>query len=161
MAAARVSAWRRGNGGGEARLTVAIERGPGLDMLFRELAAQLATIGVRLERVPEGRPADLALVDRVARYDEPRWFLNQFNCALRRGMCSSEADALVREATVQTDPAAKANLLAQAEADLTLANVYIPFGSPLRFSLVRGDVEGFAANPWAFHPLPALAVIPR
>jgi oligopeptide transport system substrate-binding protein len=161
VAAARVSAWRRGNGGEEARLTLAIERGPGLDMLFRELAAQLATVGVRLERAPPGRRADLALVDRVARYAEPRWFLNQFNCALRNGMCSSEADALVREATVQTDPAAKANLLAQAEADLTLANVYIPFGSPLRFSLVRGDVEGFAANAWAFHPLPALAVIPR
>ena len=51
--------------------------------------------------------------------------------------------------------------MATAEAELTLANVYIPFGSPLRFSLVRGDVEGFAGNPWAFHPLPALAVIPR
>jgi ABC-type oligopeptide transport system substrate-binding subunit len=130
-------------------------------MLFRELAAQLATIGVTLEHAAEGRPADLALVDRVARYAEPRWFLNQFNCGLRNGMCSSEADALVRESVLQPDPAVKATLLAQAEAELTLANVYIPFGSPLRFSLVRGDVEGFAANAWAFHPLPPLAVIPR
>ncbi len=160
-AARRVAAWRRANGGSEARVSLAIARGPGLDLLFRELAAQLATIGVTLERAPEGVAADLALVDRVARYAEPRWFLNQFNCSLRNGMCSSEADALVRESIVQTDPAAKATLLAQAEAELTLANVYIPFGSPLRFSLVRGDVEGFAPNAWAFHPLPALAVIPR
>ena len=76
-------------------------------------------------------------------------------------MCSSEADALVRDSIVQTDPNAKATLLAQAEAELTLANVYIPFGSPLRFSLVRGDVDGFVGNAWAFHPLPPLAVIPR
>ena len=160
-AARLVAAWRRANGGGEARVTLAIARGPGLDILFRELATQLATVGVTLERVPEGGAADLALIDRVARYAEPRWFLNQFNCGLRNGMCSSEADALVRESNFQVDPVAKATLLAQAEAELTLANVYIPFGSPLRFSLVRGDVDGFAANPWAFHPLPALAVIPR
>ena len=160
-AAGRIAAWRRANGGGEARVTLAIERGPGLDILFRQLAAQLAAIGVTLERVEDGGAADLVLVDRVARYAEPRWFLNQFNCSLHQGMCSSEADALVAESIVQADPAAKAALLAQAEAELTLANVYIPFGSPLRFSLVRGDVEGFAANPWAFHPLPAFAVIPR
>jgi ABC-type transport system substrate-binding protein len=160
-AARRVAAWRRANGGGEARLTVAMNRGPGLDILFGELAAQLATVGVALERAPRGRAADLVLVDRVARYAEPRWFLNQFNCGLRTGMCSSDADALVRESNFQTDPAVKDMLLAQAEAELTLGNVYIPFGSPLRFSLVRGDVDGFAANAWAFHPLPALAVIPR
>jgi len=160
-AAGRVAAWRRANGGGEARVTLAIARSPGLDLLYRVLAAQLATVGVTLERVPEGAEADLALVDRVARYAEPRWFLNQFNCRLGNGMCSSEADALVRESIFQTDPASKATLLAQAEAELTLANVYIPFGSPLRFSLVRGGVEGFAGNAWAFHPLPPLAVIPR
>jgi ABC-type transport system substrate-binding protein len=160
-ASRRVVAWRRANGTAEPRLTLALGRAPGFDMLFRGLAAQLATIGVRLERVSDDRRADFVLVDRVARYAEPSWFLNQFNCALRNGPCSTEADALVRESLFQTDPAAKATLLAQAEAELTLANVYIPFGSPLRFSLVRGDVEGFVANPWAFHPLPALAVMPR
>jgi oligopeptide transport system substrate-binding protein len=159
-AARRVAVWRRSSGE-DARLTLAMGTGPGLDLLFRELAAQLAAIGVQIERVPEGRAADLVLVDRVARYAEPRWFLNQFNCSLRSGLCSSEADATVREAIAQSDPEAKATLLAQAEAELTLANVFIPFGSPLRFSLVRGGVDGFAGNAWAFHPLPPLAVIPR
>lgn len=159
-AARRVAAWSRSNGG-EARLTLALGQGPGLDILFRELNAQLATIGVRLERVPEGGDADLALIDRVARYADARWFLNQFHCSLSGGMCSSEADALVRDSIVQTDPAMKASLLAQAEAELTLTNIYIPIGSPLRFSLVRGGVEGFVGNAWAFHPLPPLAVIPR
>jgi oligopeptide transport system substrate-binding protein len=160
-AAARIAAWRRANGDKPPRLTLALGRGPGLDILFAELAAQLAKIGVGLERVPEGRAADLVLVDRVARYAEPRWFLDQFNCSLGTGMCSSETDALVREANVQLDPASRATLFAQAEAELLRANVYIPFGSPVRFSLVRGNVDGFVANPWAFHPLPPLAVIPR
>jgi oligopeptide transport system substrate-binding protein len=161
LAAGRVAGWRRANGGQEARLTVAMDEGPGLDLLFRELASQLADIGVRLERVGEGRPADFALVDRVARYAEPRWFLNQFNCSLRGGLCDSDADYLVEQAMAEIDPVAKATLLAEAEAALTLSNVYIPFGSPLRFSLVRSGVDAFAANPWAFHPLPPLAEIPR
>ncbi|HEY6817291.1 MAG TPA: ABC transporter substrate-binding protein, partial [Croceibacterium sp.] len=161
IAARRVADWRRANGGSEARLTVALGEGLGLDLLFREFAAQLATIGVRLERVREGASSDLVLVDRVARYAEPRWFLNQFNCSLRHGMCDSDADFLALQAMAEIDPVARATLVAEAEAALSLANVYIPFGSPLRFSLVRGDVEAFAANPWAFHPLPPLAVIPR
>lgn len=159
-AARRVAEWRAENGGEEARVTLAIDRAPGLDRLFADLASQFAMIGLRLERAPAGE-ADLVLVDRVARYADPRWFLNQFNCSLRQGMCSSAADALVRQALQESDSAARANLLAEAEAQLTLANVYIPFGSPLRFSLVRGGVTGFAPNQWAFHPLPPLAVIPR
>ncbi len=161
LAASRVGNWRRTSGGGEARLTLAMGEAPGLDLLFRELAAQLATIGVRLERVREGTPADFVLVDRVARYAEPRWFLNQFNCTLRNGLCDADADFLVQQAMAEIDPVARATLIAEAESALTLSNIYIPFGSPLRFSLVRGDVDGFAGNAWAFHPLPPLAVIPR
>lgn len=160
-AANRVAAWRRANSGAEARLTLAIERSPGLDILFRELAAQLATIGVRLERANDAASADLVLIDRVARYAAARWFLNQFNCSLGGGMCDSGTDAMVREADEMVDPESRGVRLAEAEAQLTLANVYIPFGSPLRFSLVRGTVDGFAPNQWAFHPLPPLAVIPR
>ena len=161
VAAGRVAAWRRANGGAEARLSLEMAQAPGLDMLFRELAAQLATIGVRLERAREGTPADFVLVDRVARYAEPRWFLNQFNCSLGSGLCDADADFLVQQAMAEIDPVARATSIAEAEAALTLSNVYIPFGSPLRFSLVRGDVDGFASNAWAFHPLPPLAVIPR
>lgn len=161
VAANRVAAWRRANGGSEARLTLVMGEGPGLDILFRELAGQLAAIGIRLERVSERRSADLELIDRVARYAEPRWFLNQFHCSLRTGLCDSDADYLVEQAMAEIDPIARATLLAEAEAALTLSNVYIPFGSPLRFSLVRSGVDAFVANAWAFHPLPALAVIPR
>ncbi|MBO9519671.1 MAG: peptide ABC transporter substrate-binding protein [Porphyrobacter sp.] len=161
IAGARVAAWRRANGGEEARLTIALMRDPGLDALFLELVRQLAAVGIILDRAPPGRPADLDLIDRVARYAEPRWFLNQFNCSLRHGLCDAETDALVRDAVKQPDRVERDKLLAEAETRLIQSNVYIPFGSPLRFSLVRSNVDGFTANQWAFHPLPALAQIPR
>ncbi len=160
-AASRIAAWRRGAGGAEARVTIALPAGEGYDVLFRALAGQFAAIGLGLDRRGADAAADLVLVDRIARYAEPRWFLNQFNCSLRGGLCSPEADALVAEATRQADAAPRAALYAEAETELLRLNGYIAFGSPLRFSLVRGDVDAFAANPWAFHPLPPLAVIPR
>ncbi len=160
-AAARVARWRQGHGGAEATLALVIERSPGLDMLFRELSAQLGMVGIRLERAGSAREADLVLLDRVARYADSRWFLDQFNCSLRNGACTPQADRLVREALEADSPGARAAKLAEAEAALTLDNIYIPFGSPLRFSLVRGTVQGFVPNRWAFHPLPPLATIPR
>ncbi|MXP40032.1 peptide ABC transporter substrate-binding protein [Altererythrobacter soli] len=158
----RVAIWRTTLGQGEGpRLTVALADEPGLAMLFNELAGQLATVGIALDGVGADQPADLELIDRVARYAEPRWFLNQFNCALRRGMCSSDADAEVRQALSTADPQARMDAIARAEAMLTADNIYIPLAAPLRWSMVRGTVEGYAANPWAYHPLPELAVIPR
>ena len=95
------------------------------------------------------------------RYGAARWFLNQFNCVLERGLCSKKADALVAQALDATDSAERADLLDRAESELTALNAYIPFGPPVRFSLVRAGVDGFAANRWVFHPLPQMAVIPR
>lgn len=164
-AAARVTAWRRqfdrGNLLQPARVTIRLAEGPGWDQLLQDLALQLTEIGIRLERASSRQAADLVLVDRIARYPSPRWFLNQFNCSLRRGLCSEEIDAMVAAALEQPDRTIRAAMLAQAEAEFTLANVYIPIGSPLRWSLVRGSVDGFVPNAFAFHPLPELAEIPR
>lgn len=156
IASRRVAAF-----GGPVRLTLAIGRSPGEDLLLRELAGQLGAVGIRLERAAPGSAADLAMLDQTARYAGAQWFLNQFSCSLRRGLCSSAADASLKQALGTADPAQRAQLLAQAEAELTTANVFIPIGAPVRFSLVRGDVSGFANNSWAWHPLPPLAVIPR
>jgi ABC-type transport system substrate-binding protein len=161
QAARRIAEWRRENGGAEAVLTLAIDRSPGLDLLFQELVRQFGTVGVRLLRATSADSADLLLVDRVARYADPRWFLNQFNCSLGNGACTPQTDRLVREALAEVDPQARTAKLVEAETAITLDNVYIPFGSPLRFSLVRSTVQGFAPNQRAFHPLPPLATIPR
>lgn len=163
-AAARVARWRQESETPEGEgptLSLAIEETPGHDLLLRELARQLATIGITLVRAEDAASADLALIDRVARYAGERWFLNQFNCGITRGLCSEDADFLVGQTVDEPDARRRAYLLAEAEAELTLANVYLPFGSPLRWSLVRGTVNGFAANRWAFHPLSEMAAIPR
>lgn len=164
-AGGRVAAWRAGSGEntGEALypVTIAMAQGPGFDRLLDRLSNQFRTIGLDLRRVEKATDADILLVDSVARYASPSWFLNQFNCSLKRGLCNSGADALVAQAASEPDPAERARLLAEAEAQMTISNIYIPFGPPLRWSLVRGNMEGFAINPWAFHPLPDLAQIPR
>ncbi len=161
-AAQRVAAWRNANGEtGPVRLTLALDRDPGHDMLFRQLAGQMIRIGVVLERADSPGKADLLLVDRVARYADPAWFLNQFNCRLNRGACHPQADEIMAQAMTADSLQQRADLLAEAEAALTLSNVYIPFGTPLRWSLVRGRINGFLPNIWAFHPLPPMAEIPR
>jgi len=161
VAARRVALWRAANEGAEARFSVAMgtssSTSPGLDLLFRQLASQLATIGVGLERVSDVDSADMVLVDATAGYAGPTWFLNQFNCALRRGLCNEEVDLLVEQTAGVGNSDARATLLAEAEARLILSNVYIPFGQPLRWSLVRSGVGGYAANQWGFHPLPPMA----
>jgi hypothetical protein len=48
-------------------------------------------------------------------------------------------------------------LLADAHADLVAREAFIPLGAPVRWSLVRGAVSGYQANPWAQHPLFALS----
>lgn len=112
-------------------------------------------------RVEEGKPADLRLYDAVARYGRAAWFLNQLSCAAGRAVCSREGDAMVEEARTTADPAARQGLLAEAEAEITAANGFIPFARPLRWSLVRGDIVGFATNPWGVHPLLPLALTPK
>ena len=61
----------------------------------------------------------------------------------------------------EPDPAKRAGLLEDAEAALTLANIYIPLGNPIRWSLLRGGHSGFAANPRGWHPLGPLAQSPK
>jgi oligopeptide transport system substrate-binding protein len=158
----RADARRRiGGFAGDRTLTVALPEGPGADLLLREIAADWREIGVNAVRAGEGRPADLELIDTLARFGSRRWYLNQFACRVRRVLCDPKADELVRAANREPDPAARATLLAEAETRLTAQQGYIPLGAPVRWSLVRGDIEGFAENRWAVHPLYPLALAPR
>lgn len=160
-AARRAAGWSAENGGQAARLAIWLPEGPGADIVLGQLKRDLAAAGFSVDRAKSEKSADLLWVDRVARYQSAEWFLNQFNCSLQRGACSPDADARLVEARTTTDPASAAALVAEAEAELTAANVFIPIAAPLRWSLVRGDVTGFEPNRWAFHPLPPMAVIPR
>jgi ABC-type transport system substrate-binding protein len=156
VARERIRAWEVENGE-EALVHVALPEGPGSDLLFRELARAWSAIGVASRRAGPGEIADLALIDTVARYSSPRWFLNQLNCALDRGLCSPQADELVRQSLRAATVEEKLALLADAHADLVAREAFIPLGAPVRWSLVRGAVSGYQANPWAQHPLFALS----
>ena len=152
IATRRVAAWKAQNNG-RARIRLALPQGPGSDLLFSQLAKAWAEIGIETVRVMPMEEADLELRDNLARFASPRWFLNQFHCSLKAGLCSPEADALVRESIEQRDTAAKEQLLAQAHEALMAAEVFIPLGAPVRWSLVRGSVRGYQANQWGLHPL--------
>lgn len=159
-ARARVSAWKSANGGSDLRISLAVPEGVGSDILFDQLAADYAAVGVELTRAGPDQPADLILVDQLARYGDVRWFLNQFNCTVVKTLCSKEADALVRQASSESDPAARLELFTDAERVLLAENVYIPIGAPIRWSLIRGGVDGFEENRWGLHPLFPMALRP-
>ncbi len=159
-AARRVSAWKAQNDDAETSLRLALPEGPGSTILFNELTAQYAAIGIALERVGMGDRADLALRDRVARYAGARWFLNQFNCEITRALCSPDVDFLVELAAESRDPVEQLSYLAEAESAFAAFNGYIPIGAPIRWSLARAEVVGFSENPWTFHPLFPLSRAP-
>lgn len=150
IAAARVRAWA--GPGREPVVRIALPRGPGSDLLFRQLAAAWSEIGVTTRRARPGEAADLELRDTVARYVSPVWYLNQFNCRLT-AVCAPRADTLVREALAAPDQARRDALLADAHAALVEREVYIPLGVPVRWSLVRGTLRNYLPNPWGIHPL--------
>ncbi len=141
-------------------LTIWLPEGDGSTVLLNQLSNDFAAIAVSLQRVPEPGRADLVLTDDVARYPRAAWFLNRLSCAARRGLCAAGADAKVAEAAGLAD-IERASKLAEAETELTAANVFIPFGPPIRWSLVRGSVSGFSANTWGWHPLMPLAWLPK
>lgn len=163
-AAVRVSTWVQGTQGGTTRsaaVSIWLPAGPGSDILFQRIAADFSTIGVTSKRAQSFAAADLRLVDDVARFPRARWFLNRLSCTARRGLCDPEVDAIVAQAARVVDASQRSAVLGEAEARLTQANLFIPFGTPIRWSLVRGNVAGFAPNAYAWHPLMPLAWLPK
>lgn len=152
IAASRVQLWTA-QSKAAAVVRVSLPRGPGSDLLMRQLTTAWAQIGVTVERVAPGEKADLELRDRLARYSSPRWYLNQFHCSLKASLCSPEADQLVGRSLAERDATAREQLLIEAHAALTEREVFIPLGAPVRWSLVRGSIRNYLPNQWGLHPL--------
>ncbi len=152
IARSRIAEWTS-RSGEDAVLRVGLPDGPGSDLLFEQLESAWRSIGITTVRTGLGEGAEVELRDRLARYSSARWYLNQLNCTLDAGLCSQEADALVRESLSLRDPEAKQAVIADAHAQLMAAEVFIPLGVPVRWSLVRGAVSGYQANQWGIHPL--------
>lgn len=159
LAAQRVAGWVASKGP-IAPIAIALPAGTGGDILFRRLSADFGRIGLALKRVGPEERAQLRLVDEVAPYDRPEWYLHRFDCRVINGACSREADALVAEAVAEPVTSRRNQLLAEAARLVSDESGFIPFGPPIRFSLVRGGVSGYEANRWGFHPLSQLMADP-
>lgn len=158
IARQRIARWRSSpdrdvTGDGPARISISLPEGPGSDLLFERLVQDWRAIGVSAYRAEPGEDADLELIDRLARYSSPRWYLNQFHCSLKLGLCSADADEIVEESLSVMGLMAKERMLARAQQALMADEVYIPLGAPVRWSLARGSVSGYAPNQWGLHPL--------
>ncbi len=146
-----IAAWEGSNGQVRA-LRIALPRGVGARILFANLKADLAAIGLDAERVGFTQPADLSLIDRVADTSSPAWYLSQLSCAATK-ICSSQADRLIAEARLTDDREERKRLLAEAETELQTLRNFIPIAHPLRWTLAREGLLGFALNPRGIHPL--------
>ncbi|MDJ0979476.1 MAG: ABC transporter substrate-binding protein [Erythrobacter sp.] len=153
IAAARIEDWRAESGEEQVVLRVGLPPGPGSDLLFDGLSRAWSGVGVQAVRALPGEGAELEWRDRVARYSSPRWYLNQFNCELEVGLCSQDVDQMVVASLTMTDVQEKRRVLTEAHAELVRAEVFIPFGAPVRWSLVRGSISNYQPNPWGLHPL--------
>jgi ABC-type transport system substrate-binding protein len=163
LAAARVSAWRQGQGadGQAPSLGIWLPPGPGSDLVYSRIRQDFASIGITLVRTGKEADANLRLLDATARYPNAMWYLNRLGCRPGRNACSPEADRALAAARKAADPAERDALIAEAERLLNEANLFIAFGSPIRWSLVRGDTVGFATNAWGWHPLMPMALLPK
>lgn len=160
LATSRIVRWKNGSRT-IAPLRIAMPAGPGNDLLFERIAQDLKAIGLDARRVGAAADADLRLVDVVARYPAPVWFLDQLACSPSNALCNPTADQLVDKALGEPDPVKRADLYASAEAQLTITNSYIPLGVPVRWSLISANISGFAPNRWAIHPLMPMALLPK
>lgn len=158
-ARATIQQWQAANG--EVRpLRIAMPRGPGSRILFARLKSDFAAIGLSAERVTYAQQADLRFVDQIADMTSPAWYLEQLSCRFTT-ICSADADALVVEAQRSIDRGERARLLAEAELQLQQLRNFIPIASPVRWSLPRNGLLGFAANSRGRHPLQYLGRDPR
>lgn len=150
-AQAAVRQWKTANGE-VRRLRIAMPRGTGSRILFARIRADLAAIGLDVERVTPLQQADLVLIDRVADISSPGWYLGQLSCTATP-ICSARADSLLEEARRAATREQRIALWAEAESELQATRNFIPIANPVRWSLVRNGLLGFAQNPRGWHPL--------
>ncbi|HPV67064.1 MAG TPA: ABC transporter substrate-binding protein [Sphingorhabdus lacus] len=146
-----IEGWENSNG--QVRpLRVALPRGYGGRIFFARLRADMASIGLEVERVTIDRPHDLRLIDRTADQSSPAWYMDQLSCTVSV-ICSRDADRLVYEARMATTIEARADLLAQAETELQDMRNFIPIANPLRWSVARPGLLGHVSNGRGWHLL--------
>ena len=130
------------------RLAIALPPGPGMTLLYGQLAAAWRRIGILLDRVGPDEPADLRLIDAIAPYDSARWYLATACMA-----CGEQAAAALEAARLAPTTADRGVRLAAADAAMNADAGFLPIARPLRWSLVANRLSAWQANPRAWHPL--------
>ena len=136
-------------------LRVALPEGRGADLLLRRLSSDWGLLGLKVERAPSLRSADLVLIDEVAPSTSPAWYLRRFRCGVAP-ICDFEVDELLGGARETLIPAQRNALLGQAAARVDELQLFIPIAAPIRWSLVGNRVVGFAGNRFGRHTLTGL-----
>ncbi|MCB2013570.1 MAG: ABC transporter substrate-binding protein [Sphingobium sp.] len=150
LAIGTITRWRAQHDGKPVTLSIALPKGPGMELLFIALRAQLRAIDVDLKRTD--RNADLTLVDEVAPYPSVSWYLGRVSCK-RKVHCSKEAEELLEQSVAAEDMAGRAELLAQAEPLVQAHNGFIPLATPVRWSLAGRRVNGYSPSPRGYHDM--------
>ncbi|MCM8557363.1 ABC transporter substrate-binding protein [Sphingomicrobium sediminis] len=134
---------------GGSIVRIALPDGPGSALLYARLAADWGTVGLLVER-GEAEDATLALIDKVAPAQTAAWYLRQFRCDLR-AICNEEADTLLAEARAASSASERAALLGRAAQLMDADRLFFSLGTPVRWSLVDQDMNGFTPNRFARH----------
>ena len=135
-----------------APLRLSLPGGAGGRILFARIAADLAAIGLEARRVGPTADADFRLIDRVADYDGPLWYLARLTCP-EAPVCNELAEASLAAALEAPNLGERRRLLREAALQLQDGVNFIPLASPLRFSLVRPGIAGHAPNSRGWHLL--------
>jgi ABC-type transport system substrate-binding protein len=146
------------------RLKLATGDSPEEARLARLLAEDWATIGIDLvverrtaaaqARVLAAGDHQLAIDFREGVIDSPLPFLLPLMCrANPLGLCNSPADDLVRQSWQAPTLAARMEALANAERMWIEDGALVPLAQPLRWMLVRPDIQGVEPNAAGIHPL--------
>ncbi|MEO9601590.1 ABC transporter substrate-binding protein [Parasphingorhabdus sp.] len=140
-------------------LAIALPDVAGADILFKRIQSDLRRVGLDARNVGIDGDADVQLIDKIAPYDSPQWFLKQFTCPMTP-ICLNDADSKISEADAATNLEIKARLYAQVEEMLVDHYNFIPLAVPIRWSIAPQGQRGFAVNPRGWHPLNNLVGIP-
>lgn len=123
-----------------------------------EVSAQIAPPRIFLETAMRGE-FNLALRPVLITIDQPQVFLAPYLCNSANnlgGFCIPEADQLMAEAGEADAPDLRTGLMKQAEQLMVEEAPLIPLFTPVRWSLVRENVNGWVDNPLGRHPLSSL-----
>jgi peptide/nickel transport system substrate-binding protein len=140
------------DGDNEVPIKVWIPKGPGGDLVLRQLALDWSVLGLRAERAESRASADFELIDEVAPSASPAWFARRFRCAVAAA-CDPEIDELLAGARAASVPIQRYALIAQASARIDEQVLFMPIAAPIRWSLVGNRIKSFAPNRYARHIL--------